>query len=483
VAITERSTTRARRGTYAPTQRLVPAIAAVATALILGLALTRLGYLWAMMLFAGIGVFAVAMVSPYWAMVLGIAQFAFIPSEGSFFSISTPNQLQIIGPLLVVAALLRSLKEFAHDRLAPRLTDYTVAGFGLWGLMGLLLQVGAVKWYVNRMILPMSFYYVARLVRLTRERIVKLAGVALGAVSLQSLMMIRESSAGSSPIYAVRSGLVEGVKAAKGPFPYHWTAGAFLAMWPALFVYMIANSKSTRARVLWAVGLLVVLIANTRTMQRAGTLASLIAIACCLIPSQLRRTASIVIVILAIAYVPWSMGKAGGALMDRFDQTDESRVAYRIAAINLLKSDDWNPVYGVGWSRGARYGGTHGTDDEVLAWGSRRITVAEIAEGAQIHNVWLALPVEFGIGGVLLALAVLMGALASTVRVFRRARERPVDTGLLVALWGGMVALGAIAFFQNTWHYPVSMSVMWLFYGLIVSKPDLFDIDEAEGSS
>jgi len=169
--------------------------------------------------------------------------------------------------------------------------------------------------------------------------------------------------------------------------------------------------------------------------------------------------------------------------MDRFDQTDESRVAYRTAAVNLLKSDDWNPIYGIGWSAGYRRIGHYGTNQQVVAWGEHRGSIAEIAEGSQIHNVWLAMAVELGGVGVLLALAVIVPAIAATLRILRRAREHPLNTGLLTAVWASLIALGAIGYYQNIWHYPASMSVMWLLYGTIVSKPNVFDLDDSADSS
>lgn len=483
MAITQRTNRYAQRGFSGRFPRIVRVVAVVGTGLTLGLLFTQLGYITTAMIFIGLAAVAVAVLSPYWALVIAVAQWAFIPSEGAFFSIeTTPNQLQFIGPLLVISALIHSLKERAHDRLEPRLLDFAIGGLGVWGYAGMLLQGHShFKWYTNRMVLPMLFYYTVRLVKLTRERVRKLLAISLGAVGIQSLLMIRESMAGSSPIYVVRRGLVQGVKAAAGPFLVHWNAAIFLAIWPSQFIYMIAHAKGKRRKGLWAMGLLVVLIATTRTMQRAATLASLIAIVLCLLPSQLRRTTTTILLVLALAYIPWSMGSAGGALMDRYDQTDESRYARRQVALDLLKSDRWNPIYGLGWSRGHDFTAGLGTQEEILVWGSRRTTLADFSD-TPLHNVWLQIPVELGGVGALFTLAIILSAVTASIRILRRARERPVDTGLLVALWGSLIAIGAIGYFQHVWHTPAAMSVMWMIYGIIVSKPHVFDIDDTESA-
>ena len=482
MAITRISSNNGRAQASAGSRRLIPAITAIFTGLLLGLMLTQLGYAEAAMVFIGIAAVAVAIISPYWALVIGVAQWAFIPSEGTFLWIeTTPNQLQFIGPLLIVAALLCALKERAHDRLRPRMSDFSVGGLGLWGLIGLLANgyPTMYKWYTNRMILPMAYYYATRMVGLTRERAVKLLVIALVAVALQSVLMIRQSMAGSSPIYGHHRGLLEGIKPAIGPFIYHWSAGTFLTQWPAIFVYMIAREKNVKKKILWIIALIAVLIAATRTMQRAPILAALLGISLCVLSSRLRRTTVGIIALLALLYVPWSTGSAGGSLLDRFDETDQSRYARRAVALNLLRSPRWDPIFGMGWTRGHIHGSGLGTDDEVVIWG-RRATTVSFLETSRFHNVWLQIPIELGGVGALITVTIILSAVASSLRILRRARERATDTGLLVALWGSLLGVGAIGYYQHVWHMPASMSVMWLVYGMIVSDPRLFDIEPSE---
>ena len=444
-------------------------------AIAIGLLLVGTGATTAVLLPMAIGVVLLALWSPYWALVATVAQFAFIPCEGEVLGYFVPNVLQFLAPVAFGAALLQALKDTDQKRLALRLPDLLVGGFGVWGVMSMFLS-GAThwKWYGNRVLLPMVLYYAVRFLRLDRTRLRTMLLVLLGAVAIQSVLMIRESIAGSSPLYTVASGLAHGVKPASGPFPRFWNATTYLCLWPSIFVYAIARSRKWTGKVLWSIALFAVLTASTRTMERSGIAASLIAISVCLLSPRLRRTTMAILGILALAYIPWAMGRPGGALLDRFDETDQSRYAYRTAAINLLHSSRWNPIYGVGWANFRRVAGDFGTEEEVFVWGTRRGTIREIATGSALHNVWLAVPVEFGGVGVLLALA-LLGALGmGLLRMLRQRRKAAVDDGLLVCMLASIVALGAVGYYQNVYMMPEAMSVLWLFYGLLTTHPGAF---------
>ncbi len=159
----------------------------------------------------------------------------------------------------------------------------------------------------------------------------------------------------------------------------------------------------------------------------------------------------------------------------------QSRYAYRTAAINLLKSDRWNPIFGTGWARFKAVAGYFGTEEEIVAWGSRIGTVAEIARGSALHNVWLAIPVEFGGVGVLLAMGLFVGLIRGIVAIrrFALAGSR-VDEGLVVSLLGSLIALAAVGYYQNIYMMAESMSVLWVFYALLTSHTDVFLLDRTE---
>ena len=441
----------------------------------LGLLLIGTSAAAAVLFVLAIGVVIVAVWSPYWGLVMATAQFAFIPCEGELFGHFVPNVLQFLGPLVLGAALLRALKDADHERLALRLPDFLVGGFGLWGLASMFLSGAAHwKWYGNRMLFPMMLYFAARLLPLKRKHVRTLILILLVAIAVQSLLMFRESVAGSSPLYGVQPGLTQGIKPASGPFPFNWNAATYLCLWPALFIYAIATSYDWRKKLTWGVGLFAVLVASTRTMERAGIAAGLLGIALCLLSPKLRRTALVVIGILAIAYIPWSMGGPGGALLDRFQETDQSRYAYRTAAINLLKSSRWNPIYGIGWANFDDIAGEFGTGEELVMWGTRRMTVGEGAAGSALHNVWLAIPVEFGGVGALFFIGIVGGLGAGLLRIWRERGTEAVDDGLVVSIVASLVALAAVGYYHNIYMFPESMAVLWLFYGLLTAHPRAF---------
>ena len=424
-----------------------------------------------------IGIVLLAVWSPYWALVLTLAQYAVLPHEGQFFGYFVPNLLQVLAPLVLVVALLQALKNADHERLTLRLHDFFAGGFVLWGLVGLFAVAGGAywKWYGNRMALPLLLYFAVHLIPFKYRDIRRLVLILLVVTTLQSILMFRESMAGSSPLYQVEEGLMRGVKPAKGPFPFKWNAAAYLALWPSLFIYAIASTNDRRKKLLWGLGLLVVLAASTRTMARAGLAASLLAIAFCLFSARMRRTALAVLGILVIAYVPWSLGRPGAALIGRFQETDQSRYAYRTAAINLLRSPSWDPIFGVGWAMFRQEGGRHGTEEQIVAWGTKPGTVREIAQGSRLHNVWLAIPVEFGGGGVLLFIGILLGLLRGLRRVWRGPpKDREVDDALVVSLLGSLVAVAAIGYYQNIYMMPEVLCVIWVFYSLLTNHPQAF---------
>jgi len=466
-----------------PIAPLVLVGAGISFALATGLLLMGIGLTAAVLVPLAVGVVLLALWSPYWGLVVTLAQFAFLPSEGELFGHFVPNVLQLLAPIVLGAGLLQALKNAYHERLAPRLADFLVAGFGVWGLVGTFISPygGNWKWYGNRMLFPMMLYFAVRLLRLDRKQVRTLILVLLAAIALQSILMFRESMAGSSPLYEVGSGLIQGVKPAKGPFPFMWNAATYLALWPSLFVYAIATTRGKQRKGLWGAGLLAVLVASTRTMERGGLAASLIAIAFCLLSGKLRRTALIVMLALAVAYVPWSMGQAGSSLLERFRQTDQSRYAYRTAAINLLKSDKWNPIFGVGWARFGAISGEFGTEEQIIAYGTRLATVRQTARGSKLHNVWLAIPVEFGGVGVLLAMGLFVGLIRGIVAIrrFALAGSR-VDEGLVVSLLGSLIALAGVGYYQNIYMMAESMSVLWVFYALLTSHADVFLLDNTE---
>jgi len=457
------------------------AVVAVGTAVALAMGLLVVGADPTVGLFfvPALAVFWLALRNPYWMIVLTIAQFAFIPGQGNLLGHYVPPVFQILAPIAFGAVLLKALARRAGALLRLKLADIFVAAFGLWGLVGMFVVPGMVrwKWYGNRVMLPMLIYFTVRLLPLRRNQVQLLIWVLVVVTVLQSGLMLHESISGASPLYGTPAAeeVIEGVTVAMGPFGYIWNASTYLALFPSLIVYLMSRSRKWWIRILLGVALITILGANGRTMERAGLGASLLAIGFCLLAPRLRRTALAVIGILAIAYLPWSLGNAGGLLMDRFEGTDQSRYAYRVAAFNIIKSQDWNPVFGIGWARFGELSGQFGTEEKVIAWGDTEATVAQVAFRSKLHNVWLAVPLELGMGGSVLFLGVLAGLGAGILRILgMRRRGYTLDGGLLCGIVGSLVALGAIGYYHNIYFMAASMTIFWTFYALLTDNTQVF---------
>ncbi len=468
-------------------RRALPGLVAVAigVCLAIGVGLLLLGVDPTVGLFFPlvIGVILLAFRWPYWALTIGLAQLAFIPQEGHLFGYFVPNTLQLLAPLAVTSALFQALRRRDHELLRPRVMDFLIGAFGLWGFVGMFLNgVVRLKSYGNNVIFVMFWYYAIRLLPLNRKNVQRLLFILLGATALQSVLMVHESLNWASPLYGTPSAdeILEGVAAAIGPFGFHWGAGAYLCMWPSIAIYAIARTRRWRGKLVWFAALMVILAAAIRTMQRASVAASLLAIMGCLINPKLRPTALGVIGILAIAYIPWSTGSFGAPLMTRFRETDQSRYARRVAAVNLMKSPRWNPIYGIGWLNFSNFNRGFGTEEEIVAWGRYSTTVEAAASGSALHNVWWAIPVEYGVVGTLMFLGILAGLGHGTLRIWRNARTgAKVDDGLLIAMLGSLVALGMVGYYHNIYSFDACMCIFWAFYALLTSHPDSFLEPEA----
>jgi len=445
----------------------------ICVAVAVGILLTGADPTVGLFLLPALGLVALALRSPYWLVVIGLAQLSFIPIEDNLFGYYIPNVLQFLAPLAVGAALFQALRTRDHDVLRLRLPDMLIAAFALWGIVGRILNGNLhLAWYGNAVVFVMFWYYAIRLLPLNREKVTTLLMILAGGTAVQAALMVHESLAGGSPLYGTPSAeeFMQGVPTAIGPFGYFWDAGAYLALWPPVLIYMIARSRSMRKQVIWSVALVAIIAAATRTMERASVAAILLGILVCLLAPKLRRVAGVILAVLAIACVPWSMSSFGAPLMTRFGQVDQSRYARRSVALNLMKSGKWNPVWGVGWNNFSFFGRGMGTKEEITVFGKRRTTVERAGGGSELHNVWLAIPVEFGLVGLLIALGLAAGLAQSSVRLWVRfKRHGDVDDGLVVALVASPIALAAVGYYHNIYSFEACMCIFWVFYALLVS--------------
>jgi len=429
-------------------------------------------------LLPALGLVALALRSPYWLVVIGLAQLAFVPIQGNLGGIYVPNVLQFLVPLAVGAALFQALRRRDHGVLGLRLPDILIAVFGLWGIVGMFMNGRiAWKWYGNNVLFVMLWYYAVRLLPLDGRKVRRLLVILLGATALQSVLMVQESLTGGSLLYGTHSAseIIEGVAVAIGPFGFNWDAGAYLCLWPSIAIYAIVRSSHWRAKLLWVTALLLILAASSRTMQRASLVAIVLSICVCLFASKLRRTTLVILGVLAIVCLPWSMSSFGGPLSARFGQVDQSRYARRVTAINLMKSSTWNPIYGIGWQNFRRFSRGFGTEEQITAYGHQKTTVRRVAGRSELHNVWFALPVEFGLAGALIFLGILSQLVASVLRIWRKRRDGTnADGALVVAMVASLVALAGVGYYHNIHTFEAAMCIFWVFYALLTGHPHVF---------
>ena len=416
----------------------------------------------------------------YWLIAVVLALLAFVPIEATLCGVFVPNMLQIAMPFALVLAVGAFFT--AKVRRGFVLTDLIVVLLGLWGLIGLFMTPGYARWkdYGNGFMYPMGFYYVARLLPLDRKSLVRLINVNLVAVTGQSLLMILQRRLGSSPLYTTVYDNTDW--AAGGPMaPFE--AGAYMALWPPLFVYIAATTKSRSTMVLASLGLILNLFAVMSTTQRAATGAALVAIAFLAVAPKLRPALLKLALMCAIVYVPASDGDVVNSIRNRFNLIDESRVAYSLVGWRIVHSDHWDPMFGVGFKRAEavmRQLGEIEDERSFTAWGHWTVTLDSIARGGHpLHSIYLATIVEFGSGGAILGASLLLAlSCAFAAHHVRSKRRRDVDYSLVIALCGGLVSFLVEGKFHNAYTYIQALCVFWFLYGMVVGRPDVFVIRE-----
>ncbi len=423
----------------------------------------------------GLALLLLGLREPQWAAGVLVASLAVVPvelSQNTLFGHNIENPLQILVPLTLVVALLSALK----DRNMPTLIvpDVVIVGLVMWGLLS-LANAGQMPFdsywnkYGNKLIFPLGFYVIVRLLSLDHRGIMQIIKISAVLVVIQSFLIIVQAKTGMTALYG---DLHDGYPT--GPFAYFWTAAAFLAMWPTLIILATSRAKSRLGWALGFLGLLIVAYAITRTGQRGATFLLLLQVPLCLLAPSLRKTALAVIAVGALLYVPWSMTGSGGDLLSRFDETDESRAAYRTVALEMVRSDRWDPIFGVGPYISPRE--MQGLDiesgDEFLMHGRKTLDVAAIAEsGHALHNVYLSLLVEFGSVGALLAALAGIWAAWSAVKIYL---NPAADKALLIGVMGALAGWAGIGYIHNIYSFAAPMALFFFFFGLIAGEQQAF---------
>lgn len=422
----------------------------------------------------------VCLADPFWGLLVMVVQFAVLPCESTFFGYYIPNVLQAGVPVVFLFAFLSALKDRRDLRVIP--SDVLLLGLAIWGFVGLLENncfETYYKQYVNKMILPMGFYYITRIIPFDASRVRTLLRANILVMGVQAFLMVRQGTTGSSPIYTTHDG------AATGPFGYFWEAAPYLAMWVPLFIHAAHNAKSSSGRFLTFVGMALTVYATTLTQQRGATFALLICIPFCLLSKSLRPTMKTVILLGLLGYIPWSTSNLGEDLLNRFDEKDESRAAMRETGYAILRSPEWHPLSGIGFTQShhvmRKLDKSLIADKKFFLWGRREGTVDELAaQGKPLHNFYLSLLIEFGIVGTAFWAGLMLLILVAIYHGYRRARDGlDIDDGLYVSLLASMVAWGGVAYLHNIYRFEATMSLFWFLYALLIAQPGAFILNEA----
>jgi len=452
---------------------------AVATGIIVAVAIA-LGYAkYAGAWVVAMAFIATACVRPVLALAVCFCAIALVPFGQPMFGFRVPNLDNAMGPLLLAGVVGQCCCRRLDRKFSVSALDGLVIALVAAGAVGMLVTPGIVLWkyYMKNVVCPVCFYFVGRFIELDRGGFQILFKALLLSAIICAILVVWRELPGRSLFYGPRG--LYGEPGAWGPMP-NFTAAAFLCLLPPLCVAAAGRAGSRGRRVLWGLSAVVVMVALLKTRERAMIAGALLGMAIALLPRKSRVSAlAVLLVALAIGMTSFALTGASSTF-DRF-QTDKvnTRIAYNAGAMAVLRSREWNPIFGIGFLRFA-YGGyaraytprelmemAHGTSVERLdARGGFR---------PYLHNLALALPVESGLLGTTLFLAVALGLTGRWARCLRRSSDRSSpDRPLLFGLAGLYAGVLFSGLFHNLWVMFQPLAYMWLWAGLVAGHPELF---------
>lgn len=429
----------------------------------------------------------VAFKNPYVGLAIFLPSIALIPWETQIRGgLWLPEPIRLVAPTLLCAALFRALSARFTPKFRITVVDALACALGLSGLLGLVVHdiLPSGKLYGKAMLFPLFFYFIARFVEWDRSRFRRFLGIQLAATALCALLMVVQSITGRSLLYRGGTAAMTGVHLALGPFKWNFVAASFLCLWPPLFFYAATTASKSWTRASWLAGAGVTIMALMYTQQRAMIAGAAIGLLVCLLARDLRRTVLLTGCVALLGATPALLLGIGPTwLIERFDeeQSYHTRAAYNAGAIGILKSSDWNPLFGVGYYRYGLYAGQH-TPPELLERAFQQPVERLFARGytPRPHNTPLCLLVEMGALHTGLFVAVLLGIGYHWLQCFRQPCR--ADVALLVALLAMTIGVLFSGWFHNLYVIAQATVYLWFFAGLVVGHKHLFRLPAGEAA-
>lgn len=434
----------------------------------------------------------IALKSPYAGVVLFLPSIAILPQDAYLRGgLWIPALIRLAAPVLLGAVLFRAFSTRMQSRFRLTALDALVCALGLFGAVNLAVTGATIfaKMYAKSMLFPLFFYFIARFMEWDRGRFRALLGIQLAATALCALLMVLEGVSGQSLLYRQwqEHRILHGVRAGVGPFKAWYHAASFLCLWPSLFFYAAASARRFLGRGFWLAGGLVTIVALARTNQRAMIVGAVLGLCLCLMARDLRKVLMLAGCVGLLVLGPLLILDRGPSwIIDRFteERAYDTRQAYNAAAVGILKSADWNPVFGIGFSQFPLYAAKY-TPPE-LAERAFGVRAERLLAGGRYaprqHNIALSLLVEFGMAGTGLFCVVLVGIGWHWLQCVRPSAHG--DIALPVALLSTGVAALFAAWFHNLYFIASATVYLWFFAGLVVGHKHLFrmpsdGVDEA----
>jgi len=431
------------------------------------------------------GVFPLALVMAgimlRWPWVLyaaTLAQFSILPIESYFLGFYVPNLTQFLIPALLLAVLAHGVMSRKWGTFRLRTGDVFVGLFIVIAIVGIAVEPGYKNWktFSNQVLFAIMMYFATRWLDLDRKKFrgtLKWMLIAAG-VMLADLVLVQLTG---------RGGLWTGNR---GPLGSLSDQAAYSALFPPLFVYMAATQSGVgakRRRTWWLVAALVGVVAAAGVKERSGVVAGLAAMFVCIVHPRMFRYIAIGIIALVPIGAWWLSTSVGQEVHSRFADDKDPMLRRRIyvgKAIDYIKSDKWNPVWGTGFWR-LKSVSNQMLSQTKLVWDANHQSWRRAYDLGQrpIHCSPVTVFGEYGYGGAFCLLGLLACAVFSVAVAYRRARRKGAvfDSMFLVAMGGSAVGLIINAVFHNTEQvFPVT-ALVWAFAGLLVGHSDVLTIE------